>query len=245
MLKTTTASAAAPAPLPCAPRTPPTRRRLPWAPTAAGRYRLPREIEGRLVVALAPLKNRDACFALASFLGRYHSAPGRLERPLVVCRQALADHPDLGLSEARVRGALAALESLGFLTREPMPGSPYRATAEGLKRKPVAFRFGPEWMPDFRKANRRAERARGGVQASRRVIAPANRSTPPAASLSHPVRSEHQVARRDPSGGNRVYYGEERSTRSAVEPNPNLEAALERLWKGCRGAAGGLDGEPR
>lgn len=156
------------APSTCAPHITSTRRRLPWAPASVGRYRLPREIEGRLVAAVSDLRNREAVYALAVFLGRFHSAAGRLERPFAVCREALADHPELGLTEARVRGALAVLEMVGFLVREPMPGSAYRATECGLRRKPVQLRFGPEWLPDFRRANARAERTKGGGQASRR-----------------------------------------------------------------------------
>src|SRR4051812_17002843 len=67
----------------------------------AGPYRLPHDVRDRLTLALAPYRNRDAVFTLAVFLGRFWSAPGRIERAFPVDRRALANHPDLGLSEAK------------------------------------------------------------------------------------------------------------------------------------------------
>ena len=42
---------------------------------APGPYRLPHDVRDRLVVALTPYKNRNAVYDLATFLGRFWSAP--------------------------------------------------------------------------------------------------------------------------------------------------------------------------
>ena len=59
-------------------RPPSARRRgsqRPFTPASAGPYRLPRDVRDRLVSALAPFRNRDAAFAMATFLGRFWSRP--------------------------------------------------------------------------------------------------------------------------------------------------------------------------
>ena len=61
--------------------------------------------------ALASFRNRDAAFALAVFVGRFWSAPGRIEQDFPIDRRALANRPDLGLTEAKVRGAIRTLET--------------------------------------------------------------------------------------------------------------------------------------
>src|SRR5215212_5166476 len=73
-------------------------------------YRLPNAVTDRLGASLAGFRNADRAMRLAVFLGRFWSMPGRVALPFVVDRRALADHQDLGLSEARVRGAIKALE---------------------------------------------------------------------------------------------------------------------------------------
>ena len=53
--------------------------RRPFTPSpCAGPYRLPHDVRDRLTAALAPFRNRDAAFALATFLGRFWSTPNRL-----------------------------------------------------------------------------------------------------------------------------------------------------------------------
>src|SRR4051812_930113 len=53
--------------------------RRPFTPaSSAGPYRLPHDVRDRLAAALAPFGNRDAAFALATFLGRFWSTPNRL-----------------------------------------------------------------------------------------------------------------------------------------------------------------------
>src|SRR3954468_22681716 len=102
------------------PRPPSTRRRgsrRPFAPSQAGVYRLPHDVRDRLASALAPFRNRDAAFTLAAFLGRFWSTPARLLAAFPIDRRELADHAALGLTEARVRGAIRALEEVGFLDR--------------------------------------------------------------------------------------------------------------------------------
>src|SRR5215207_10642272 len=88
------------------PRQPASRRRnarRPYTPSSAGVYRLPHDVRDRLAAALAPYRNRDAAFALATFLGRFWSMPARLLTAFPIDRRELADHAALGLTEARVR----------------------------------------------------------------------------------------------------------------------------------------------
>src|SRR5215210_1244761 len=67
--------------------------RRPFTPSlSAGPYRLPRDVRDRLAAALAPFRNRDAAFALATFLGRFWSAPNRLLTAFPIDRRAIADH---------------------------------------------------------------------------------------------------------------------------------------------------------
>src|SRR4051794_37298614 len=136
-------------------------------------YRLPREASERLALALTPARNREPAFALARFLARFWSTPSRLLTAFPIDRRALANRPDLGLTEAQVRGAVRALENVGFLDRAlPEKGSAYRAAgpAGELHRKPVLFRFGGEYAPFFAGANNRAGAARGGQGRARRQI---------------------------------------------------------------------------
>jgi hypothetical protein len=103
--------------------------RRPFRPStesSVGRYRLPNEIRDRLTAALATYRNREAAFTLATFIARFWSVPGRVVGTFPIDRRALADHPELGLTEARVRGALRVLEGIG--------GSsvPSRALAEAM-----------------------------------------------------------------------------------------------------------------
>src|SRR3954468_25073517 len=133
----------------------------PFVPSPyAGPYRLPRDVRDRLTAALAPYRNRDAAFALAIFLGRFWSTPSRLPQAFPIDRRELADHAALGLTEARVRGAIRTLEEVGFLDRAVVSGSTHRPTPDGLHRKPVLFMFGSDYGPLFSAANRRAAAAR-------------------------------------------------------------------------------------
>ena len=198
-----------------------------WCPDSAGPYRLPAGIRDRLSAALAGRKNRDAAFALAEWLGRFWSAPRRLLYSFPVDRRAIAGREDLGLTEARVRGALAVLEEIGFVARyEPDPGKRYQRTAEGLHRRPLLFRFGEEYAVAFTAANARAQAARGTPAPARRPIPRPEPQRAPAANVAAPrAMPSAQVAQKQTLGGSRLIMGE----KPGGSP---LEAAIERLRRG-------------
>src|SRR4051794_19169520 len=148
--------------------------RHPFTPApAAGPYRLPHDVRDRLSAALAPFRNRDAAFALAVFLGRFWSVPARLLAAFPIDRRELADHAALGLTEARVRGAIKSLEEVGFLDRAMCSASTHRPTPDGLHRRPVLFMFGSDYGPLFSAANRRAAAARERRSGARQGSGPA------------------------------------------------------------------------
>lgn len=148
------------------------------ARTSAGAYRLPRMIAQRLAEMCRGLRNGDAVARLAVFLARYHTAPGRLGRTFPVDRIALASHVELGLTAGQIRGALAVLEREGFVSRLAVPGSPYRKTAAGLRRKPVQWQIGAAFAALFAVVNKIALSRR--AKAERRLVA---RKQIPAASV--------------------------------------------------------------
>lgn len=190
-------------------------------------YRLPRSVADRLETALRGRKNAPACLALATWLGRFWSAPRRLLYSFPVDRRAIAGREDLGLSEARVRGALAVLEKIGFVARyEPDAGKRYQRTAEGLHRRPLLFRFGEEYAVAFTSANARAQAARGAPTPARRPIPRPEAPRTPAANVATPRPvPAFQLAQKQTLGGSRVIMGEKQ------EASP-LEAAIERLRRG-------------
>jgi hypothetical protein len=219
-----------------------TRRvRRPFHPAQGeGPYRLPRDVRDRLVPALAGFRNRDAAFALAIFIARFWSVPGRVVGSFPIDRRELANRPDLGLTEAQVRGAIRVLEEVGFLDRALAPsGSRYQATEEGLHRKPILFAFGAEYGPAFIRANSRAAAARGGGFHKRRPIPtdPARRPSMVAAEA-WPLKSPKSKSEADKP----MIMGEIRKCGlppEALEPHPGLEAALDRLLQGIRQSRGG------
>src|SRR4051794_21373450 len=145
--------------------------RRPFHPSARPQpYKLPHDVRDRLIAALAPFRNRDAAFALAVFVARFWSAPGRVSGSFPIDRRALAEHCDLDLTEARVRGAIRALEAVGFLDRAVASGSTYKPTEQGLRKKPIKFVFGSDYAPAFIAANSRAAATRGRKQGERRPI---------------------------------------------------------------------------
>jgi hypothetical protein len=216
--------------------------RRPFHPSrAGGPYRLPHEVRDRLVAALAPFRNREAAFTLAVFLGRYWSMPARVALPFPIDRRALAGRSDLGLTEARVRGAIRVLEEVGFLARFITSGSRYKPTEEGLRRKPIPFQFGADYAPLFIAANRRAAAARGRQEGTRRIQTPATARGPSLGSIGASLKSPKSKSEAERT----VIMGEKRSSGlppQAPESNSKLEAALEQLRKAA-GIAGDGSGE--
>ncbi len=175
---------AAPAQKPFAPA----RRRVSRRPLNApepGPYRLPQQVTALLMQRLAPYRNGEAALALAVFLARYHSAPRRVASAFPVDRRALVGHVALGLTEARVRGALRALEEIGFVDREECQGSGYRPTDDGLRRIASRWRFGEEFRVLFERAHHKA-RADIGLRRQLPVAEPSAKSPK---SISDPARS--------------------------------------------------------
>ena len=212
------------------PRPAPRRRRSsrrPFTPSPCdGPYRLPRDVRDHLTAALAPFRNRDAAFALATFLGRFWSTPNRLLTAFPIDRRELAGHAALGLTEARVRGAIRTLEEVGFLDRAVASGSTHKPTPDGLHRKPVLFMFGSDYGPLFSAANRRAAAARERHSGARRTLTPAN---PPRASTSVLKAWPLNSPKNKDSEASKVIMGEIRP--KPLHPplqNSALDAALGR-----------------
>jgi hypothetical protein len=219
-------------PFPCpAPRRSRSNSRSFTPSPCAGPYRLPRDVRDRLAAALAPYRNRDAAFALATFLGRFWSTPNRLLSAFPIDRRELAGHTALGLTEARVRGAIRTLEEVGFLDRAVTSGSTHKPTPDGLHRKPVLFMFGSEYGPLFSAANRRAAAARERHSGPRRTATPASRPQPSTSFLmARPLISPKNKG----SEADKVLMGEitARDLRPPKPPSQNsaLDTALDR-WK--------------
>jgi hypothetical protein len=215
--------------------------RRPFHPSQGqGPYRLPRDAHERLTTALTSFKNRDAAYALAIFVARYHSAPSRIIDAFPLDRRALADRPDLGLTEDKVRGAIRTLEAVGFLDRAIASGSTHRKTGDGeLHRKAILFRLGADYAPAFIAANRRAAAARDRRSGEKRALAP---SGAPGRSTVLPTASPKSPKATGVSEST-VLMGEVEKKSglppSAFEPNPGLEAALDRLLQGIRQSRGG------
>jgi hypothetical protein len=219
--------------------------RRPFTPAQGrGGYRLPHDVRDRLVAALAPFRNREATFALAVFLARFWSMPGRVALPFPIDRRALAGRPDLGLTEGRVRGAIRTLEAVGFLARFVTSGSRYKPSEDGLHRKPIPFQFGSDYAPLFIAANARAAAARGRREGARRSLTPETARGP---SLASPeARTKSPKLKGAPEG--EVIMGEIVKG-SGIPPHasvldPNLEAALDQLRRAA-GIAGDGFGEGR
>lgn len=222
------------------------RIRAPWTPTLAGPYRLPASIVDRLSRDLASFRNRDSAMALAVMLARFWSAPSRITLAFPVDRRALAArHPDLGLTEARVRGALATLETIGFLARSPVIGRTHRATpGGGLHRKPTLWRFAPDFLTMFRQAHGASRMTKGGVSRLGRPLAARPRLCPPA----RPVAASTNSPKHKAPAERAMFMGDHHaigtvSTESRWEkpspatPCPALAAALDRLTAARRRAA--------
>lgn len=213
--------------------------RRPFHPSqGVGPYKLPNAVRDRLAAALAPFRNREAVFSLATFLGRFWSTPSRIVDAFPIDRRELADREDLGLTERQVRSAIRVLEEIGFLDRALASGSKYKPTEEGLRRKPILFQFGSEYAPAFIAANNRAAAARGGRSGDRRPMVP---SQAPRTSMAVFLSSSPKCPKSKSEAERPVLMGQlEKSglPPKAFEPDPRLEDALERLRKGVFGKAG-------
>jgi hypothetical protein len=197
---------------------------------------LPHDVRDRLALALAPFRNREAAYALATFIARFWSIPGRVAGSFPIDRRALADHEGLELTEARVRGAIRTLEAVGYLERALSPsGSRYKATEYGLHRKPILFVFGAEYGSAFVLANKRAQVARGGNQHGRRSITPAASLRPSGAFLgAHRINSPKSRIQAEP----KVIMGEVRKETGflpELTASTPLESALARFREGVFG----------
>src|SRR5215218_7851722 len=205
------------------PRAAPRRSRIvrgPFTPSlSAGPYRLPHDVRDRLAAALVPLRNRDAAFALATFLGRFWSTPARLLTAFPIDRRELADHAALGLTEARVRGAIRALEEIGFLDRAVRSGSTHKPTPDGLHRKPVLFLFGSDYGPLFSMANKRAAAARERRSGTLRT--PPTPANPPRSSTGFLKAWPLNSPKNKDSEADKVIMGEI-MVRSPRPPEPHL-----------------------
>jgi hypothetical protein len=199
-------------------------------------------VRDRLVAALAPFRNREAAFALAVFLGRFWSMSGRVALPFPIDRRALADRPDLGLTEKRVRSAIKTLEAVGFLARFVASGSRYKATEEGLRRKPIPFQFGSDYAPAFIAANKRAAAARGRQEGARRIQTPDSARGPSLASTEARAKGPKSKSEANLSVLMGPFVKKSGIPPRASEPYAPLEAALERL-KRAAGIAGDGSGE--
>src|SRR4051794_8773019 len=147
--------------------------------------------------------------ALATFIARFWSSPRKLGLPFMLDRRALAPVEALGLTEARVRGAIRALERAGFLDRMPASGRTHQRTPDGLHRKPVAFTFAADYRTLFDTANKRAAVARERRLRDRRSAAPAVAQRP---STALPMARPANSPKWSPSEASKVYLGEKRST---------------------------------
>jgi hypothetical protein len=201
-------------------------------------YRLPHAVRDRLQAALEPFRNAERAYALAVFLGRFWSMPGRVALPFPIDRRALADRADLELTEGEVRGAIRTLEAVGFLARWKTLGSRYKATEAGLRRKPVPFLFGPDYMPAFIAANGRAAAARGGQDGAPRYPTAQVRERASATFLGArnrapalPLKHHYNLPKDKSAAQAALLMGKMKAPESpqAFQPNANLEAALDRL----------------
>ena len=131
-----------------------------------------------------------------------------------------------------MRGAIRALEEVGFLDRAVASGSTHRPTPDGLHRKPVLFLFGSDYGPLFSAANRRVAAARERRSRSRWGSGLPARERRSAAVVS--TRRTNSPKNKS-SGASMVIMGEIRTALAdlpvPITPLRAFEAALNRFKK--------------
>jgi hypothetical protein len=194
-----------------------------------GPYRLPHDVRDRLQAALSPYRNREAAFALAVFLGRFWSAPGKLASAFSIDRRELAEHAALDLTEARVRGAIRVLEEVGFLDRAVVSGRTHRLTDAGeLHRKASFFQFASDYSSLFDAANKRSRKAKERLRRVEAGRVPNSPQRQPAARYGALNAISPKSKERS---GEQVYLGDLRSRApSPFVPKTPLDHALDR-WR--------------
>ena len=129
-------------------------------------YRLPPAVADRLAAALQGRRTAERAYRLAIYLARHWSAPAALLEAFTVAARrfdgtgGLVDVLDMTPGE--IRGALKALEEVGFVVREIGKGNGFKPTAAGLRKTPIRFRFGPDYWPLFKAANARSTNSHRG-----------------------------------------------------------------------------------
>jgi hypothetical protein len=163
----------------------------------------------------------------------------------------LCGHRDLPLTEARIRGAIAALEEVGYLARiAPEPGRRYQRTADGLHRQPLAFHFGAEFQATFDSANKRPRCGSRAAHDERRPL-PASPlpATRPRSSWSPPEQRTNSP-KNTPQNPTFVNLGElaKKPTKTSLllpeshSRDSGVEAALRRLGEAIRAKLHGGEG---
>jgi len=139
------------------------------------------------------------------------------------------------LTEAQVRGAIRALEEVGFPDRiTPDRGSRYQRSDTGdLHRKPVPFRLGLDYRAAFETVNKRAQTARGRRGPERRPLTQAQAPRPSVAfGEAQPLKSPKFKGEAD----RKVLMGElTPKPPEATSLNSKLEAALEQWRRAAEG----------
>jgi hypothetical protein len=185
-------------------------------------------VSDRLTLALTPFRNREAAFTLATFLARYHSNPDRVLGAFAIDRRALVGHADLALTEKRIRSAITTLEAVRFLDRAiPPSGSRYKATEEGLHRRPIQFTFGAEYGSMFVLANKRARRLKGSGPTARRPITPSG-STRSSTGLLQPPQASAAKGPKDSGEADKALYLGHIRKQNGLPAETSQDSALER-----------------
>jgi len=209
--------------------------RRPFLPSQGnGPYKLPKAVQERLTAILAGYRNAEAAYRLAIFLGRFWSTPSRITEPYPIDRRALAGRVDLDLTESRIRGAIKTLEEVGFLVRAiPAKGSKYQAKGDELHRRPILWQFGGEFAPAFLAANQRARETHERRKLKdTRAVPPISAST---MSMSSSMSKTNSPKSKNPLERTVLMGDQKQRKASTSEPNPRLEAALQRLGEAFQG----------